>query len=158
MPAALEAVERNDLADWEIEAIDISLRQVLRTSSDWDADLLEAYFEPERLNELIEESGASDRSYMRDAEDEKNVIGLSAMNFGALPMVNGLSRIAARFYQEEAPVAAVKAKEGSLLSPAEAMELGLVTAIPDDLDWADEIRIAIEERAALSPDATGGDA
>ncbi|NMG45676.1 2,3-epoxybenzoyl-CoA dihydrolase [Aromatoleum toluvorans] len=105
---------------------------------------------------LLEVALAADRSYMLDAAEAKNVIGLSAMNFGTFPMVNGLSRIAARFYQEEAPVAAVKAKQGSLLSPAEAMELGLVTAIPDDLDWAEEVRIAIEERAALSPDALTG--
>ena len=105
---------------------------------------------------LLEIALAADRTYMRDAADAANRIGLSAMNFGPLPMVNGLSRIAARFYQEEGPIAAVKAKEGSLLSPAEAMELGLVTAIPDDLDWADEVRIAIEERAALSPDALTG--
>ncbi|NMG27620.1 2,3-epoxybenzoyl-CoA dihydrolase [Aromatoleum evansii] len=105
---------------------------------------------------LLEIALAADRSYMLDAAEAKNVVGLSAMNFGTFPMVNGLSRIDARFYQEEAPVAAVKAKQGSLLSPAEAMELGLVTAIPDDLDWAEEVRIAIEERAALSPDALTG--
>ncbi|MBD5801989.1 Benzoyl-CoA-dihydrodiol lyase [Azoarcus sp. Aa7] len=105
---------------------------------------------------LLEIALAADRTYMRDDADAANRIGLSAMNFGPFPMVNGLSRIAARFYQEEGPIAAVQAKEGSLLSPAEAMELGLVTAIPDDLDWADEVRIAIEERAALSPDALTG--
>ena len=105
---------------------------------------------------LLEIALAADRSYMRDAADAENRIGLSAMNFGPLPMVNGLSRIAARFYQEEALVAAAKAREGSLLTPAEADELGLVTEIPDDLDWADEIRIAIEERIALSPDALTG--
>ncbi len=105
---------------------------------------------------LLEIALAADRSYMLDSADAENRIGLSALNFGALPMVNGLSRISARFYQEEGPIAAVKAKEGSLLAPAEAMALGLVTEIPDDLDWADEIRIAVEERAALSPDALTG--
>ena len=105
---------------------------------------------------LLEIALAADRSYMLDTAEAENRVGLSAMNFGPLPMVNGLSRIDARFYQEEGPVGAVKAKEGSLLTPAEAMELGLVTAIPDELDWADEIRIAIEERAALSPDALTG--
>jgi len=105
---------------------------------------------------LLEIALAADRSYMLDTTEAENRIGLSAMNFGPLPMVNGLSRIAARFYQEEAPIAAVKAREGSLVDPADAYALGLVTAIPDDLDWADEIRIAIEERAALSPDALTG--
>ena len=70
---------------------------------------------------LLEIALAADRSYMRDAADAENRIGLSAMNFGPLPMANGLSRIDARFYQEEAPVAAAKAKEGSLLTPAEAL-------------------------------------
>ncbi|NMG34111.1 2,3-epoxybenzoyl-CoA dihydrolase [Azoarcus sp. TTM-91] len=105
---------------------------------------------------LLEIALAADRSYMLDTPDADNRIGLSALNFGALPMVNGLSRIAARFYEDEAQVGAVKAKEGSLLTPAEAFEVGLVTSIPDDLDWADEIRIAIEERVALSPDALTG--
>ncbi|MCK2087832.1 2,3-epoxybenzoyl-CoA dihydrolase [Thauera aromatica] len=105
---------------------------------------------------LLEIALAADRSYLRDDEDGANRIGLTAMNFGPLPMVNGLSRIAARFYQEEGPVAAVKARKGELLSAAEAMALGLVTAIPDDLDWADEVRIACEERASLSPDALTG--
>lgn len=65
--AALEAVESGELEDWEVESLDLSLRQVLRTSSDWDADLLEGYFDPSRLNELLEEAGVSDRSYMRDS-------------------------------------------------------------------------------------------
>lgn len=65
--AALEAVESGELEDWEIESLDLSFRQVLRTSSDWDADLLEAYFDTARLDELLEEAGASDRSYMRES-------------------------------------------------------------------------------------------
>ncbi|WP_211163839.1 2,3-epoxybenzoyl-CoA dihydrolase [Parazoarcus communis] len=105
---------------------------------------------------LLEIALAADRSYMLDTTDAPNAIGLTAMNFGPLPMVNGLSRIAARFYEEEAPIAALKAREGSKLNAAEAFELGLVTAIPDDLDWADEVRIAVEERVALSPDALTG--
>lgn len=65
--AALEAVESGELEDWEVESLDLSLRQVLRTSSDWDADLLEGYFDPARLDELLTEAGVSDRSYMRDS-------------------------------------------------------------------------------------------
>ena len=78
------------------------------------------------------------------------------MNFGVYPMVNGLSRIAARFYNDTALVARAKDTEGRALSSREALELGLVTATPDDLDWAEEIRIALEERASLSPDALTG--
>jgi benzoyl-CoA-dihydrodiol lyase len=105
---------------------------------------------------LFEIALAADRSYMRDAEEGDSRIALSAMNFGPLPMVNGLSRIAARFYEESAPIDAAREAMGKLLDPASADALGLVTAIPDDLDWADEIRIALEERAALSPDALTG--
>lgn len=105
---------------------------------------------------LFELALAADRSYMLDTTDAPNVIGLSAMNFGPLPMVNDLPRIVARFYEESAPIAAAKAKEGKLLSVEEAYEMGLVTAIPDDLDWSEEIRIAIEERTSLSPDALTG--
>jgi benzoyl-CoA-dihydrodiol lyase len=83
-------------------------------------------------------------------------VALSAMNFGAYPMVNGIPRLAARFYGEEAPIADAKAAVGRTLAAADALSLGLVTAAPDDLDWADEIRIALEERASLSPDALTG--
>jgi benzoyl-CoA-dihydrodiol lyase len=78
------------------------------------------------------------------------------MNFGVYPMVNGLSRIAARFYNDTALVARAKETEGRPLSSREALELGLVTGTPDDLDWAEEIRMALEERASLSPDALTG--
>jgi benzoyl-CoA-dihydrodiol lyase len=83
-------------------------------------------------------------------------IALSAMNFGAYPMVNGLARITARFYGEAEPIARARAAAGKPLDAAQAHRLGLVTATPDDLDWADEIRIALEERASLSPDALTG--
>jgi len=67
-----------------------------------------------------------------------------------------LSRLAARFYGEAEPLERIEAAVGRTLNAADALELGLVTATPDDLDWADEIRIAIEERASLSPDALTG--
>jgi len=71
-------------------------------------------------------------------------------------MVNGCSRLSQRFYGEAAPLAAVREVFGQALSPADAVRLGLVTAAPDDIDWTDEIRIALEERASLSPDALTG--
>jgi benzoyl-CoA-dihydrodiol lyase len=99
---------------------------------------------------------AADRSYMLslpdDPEQEARVT-LSEMNFGSYPMVNGRYRIAARFYEEEAPVAAARAAIGKPLGAEAASALGLVTATPDDLDWDDEIRLVLEERASLSPDA-----
>jgi benzoyl-CoA-dihydrodiol lyase len=104
---------------------------------------------------LAELAFASDRTYMRATEDESNApaLVLSPLNLGAYPMVNGLSRIQRRFYDEEQAVSAVRAAMGRPLTPAQALELGLVTATPDDIDWADEIRMALEERAAMSPDA-----
>ncbi len=108
---------------------------------------------------LAELALAADRSYMLALPDDATRaprITLSALNFGAYPMVNGHARIAARFYGEEAPVAAVEAATGRPLDADAALGLGLVTAAPDDLDWADEIRIALEERASLSPDALTG--
>ena len=81
---------------------------------------------------------------------------VSEMNFGPLPMVNKLSRLAARFYGDEAQIDALRGVIGRMLSAREALGAGLVTAAPDDLDWEDEIRQAIESRAAQSPDALTG--
>src|SRR5215471_3186438 len=108
---------------------------------------------------LLEVALAADRSYMLALPSDDQTapsIALSAMNFGAYPMVNGLSRLAARFYGASEAIDRAQAVKGRLLAAQEALELGLVTATPDDLDWADEIRIAIEERASLSPDALTG--
>ena len=81
---------------------------------------------------------------------------LDAANFGRYPMPNGRARLAARFYDEAAPLAAARAAIGEALAAERALELGLVTAAPDELDWSEELRIALEERASLSPDALTG--
>ncbi len=107
---------------------------------------------------LFELALAADRVYMRDSQDGENVasVVLSRVNFGALPMVNGLSRVAARFYQDSEQIEKLHSLVGKVLTVHDAMEAGLVTAAPDDLDWEDEIRQALESRAALSPDALTG--
>jgi benzoyl-CoA-dihydrodiol lyase len=107
---------------------------------------------------LFELALAADRVYMRDSQDGEKVstLVLSGMNFGALPMVNGLSRMAARFYQDSAQIDRLRNLTGKTLTVHAAMGAGLVTAAPDDLDWEDEIRQALESRAALSPDALTG--
>ena len=108
---------------------------------------------------LAELALAADRSYMLQSPDDPGAaprIALSELNFGTYPMVNHLSRIATRFCERAAPVEAARASIGQKLDAAAADELGLVTFTPDDLDWSDEIRIAIEERASLSPDALTG--
>jgi len=107
---------------------------------------------------LLELALAADRIYMRDTQEGESAASmtLSKMNFGPLPMVNKLSRMAARFYGDEAQLETLRREIGKKLSAREALEAGLVTAAPDDLDWEDEIRQAIESRAAQSPDALTG--
>lgn len=107
---------------------------------------------------LLEIAFAADRAYMFDSPDgePQSRLTLSAMNFGALPMANELSRLASRFQQEPAPVERLRTLVGKRLSAHEALEAGAITAAPDALDWDDEIRQAIEIRTALSPDALTG--
>ncbi len=107
---------------------------------------------------LLELALAADRVYMRDASESETTsfVALSKMNFGPLPMVNHLSRLAARFYGDESQVKDLREQIGKKLAPPQALDAGLITAAPDDLDWEDEIRQAIESRAAQSPDALTG--
>jgi benzoyl-CoA-dihydrodiol lyase len=107
---------------------------------------------------LLELALAADRVYMLDTQegDERAAVALSEMNFGSLPMVNHLPRLAARFYQDEKQIDSLRAQIGKTLSASEAVAAGLVTSAPDDLDWQDELRTAIESRVALSPDALTG--
>jgi benzoyl-CoA-dihydrodiol lyase len=106
---------------------------------------------------LLEIALAADRSYMLASEDaDAPKIVLSQMNFGPYPEVNQLTRIETRFYRDEEAIAKVKQAIGKKLGAKEALELGLITAAPDDIDWNDEIRLALEERASLSPDALTG--
>ena len=108
---------------------------------------------------LAELAFAADRSYMLtlpDAPQDAPVLTLSAMNFGLLPMITGQSRLARRFYDDDVKLGELKALTGQSLDADKAMALGLITANPDDIDWADEIRLALEERASMSPDALTG--
>jgi benzoyl-CoA-dihydrodiol lyase len=104
---------------------------------------------------LFELALAADRSYMRDDPGEPNTVALSKMNGGPLKMSNGLTRLETRFLGEPRRVPDALAHEGPF-DPAEAMEAGLVSFAPDELDWDDEVRLAVESRAALSPDALTG--
>ena len=101
----------------------------------------------------------ADRAYMLVLPDEPErepVIELDEFNFGLLPLVNDQSRLQRRFYEESEPLEAARAAVGKPLNGDAAQQLGLVTAALDDIDWEDEIRIAMEERAAMSPDALTG--
>ncbi len=97
---------------------------------------------------------ASDRSFLCDDLDRPAGVELTALNFGAYPMGNGLSRLETRFIGEPERVEALR-RRGALPAAA-ALEAGLTTFAPDDLDWDDELRLAIEERAGFSPDALTG--
>ena len=107
---------------------------------------------------LFEIALASDRIFMlseTESGDNPN-IALSRLNFGSFPMVNHLSRLQNRFYDHADQYKALEPLENQLLGAEEAHSLGLVTFTPDDIDWDDEIRIALEERSSLSPDALSG--
>ncbi len=108
---------------------------------------------------FLEIALAADRSYMLALPDEPAAaprIAASAMNFGVFPMVSHETRLQRRFYGNAAEMSAVQASIGQTLDADQALALGLVTAAPDDIDWSDEIRIAMEERASMSPDALTG--
>ena len=107
---------------------------------------------------LAELAFCADRTYMLalPGNDKAPHLTLSELNMGYFPMVNHQSRLQRRFYEETAPLEAVRAAIGKPLDADQALSLGLVTAAPDDIDWADELRIAIEERAAMSPDSLTG--
>ena len=102
---------------------------------------------------------ACDRSYQLMLPDDAARtphITVGERNFGVYPMATGQSRLQRRFYEEIGPLEAVRAATGKALDADAAFALGLVTAAPDDIDWADEVRIAIEERVSMSPDAMTG--
>ncbi len=103
---------------------------------------------------LLELALACDRIYhLAGGEGRAPWIALSAANFGDYPMASSQSRLGRRFYDERPALEQLKAKIGQPLDAEAALALGLATSIPDDIDWADEIRIAVEERASTSPDA-----
>jgi benzoyl-CoA-dihydrodiol lyase len=111
---------------------------------------------------LLELALAADRSFQlsgvfEDADSAAEpAITVGEMNLGPLPAGNGLTRLQSRFYGDDAGLAEVRSRAGQPLLAEEAGQLGLVTFIPDDIDWEEEVRIAIEERASFSPDALTG--
>ena len=148
--------------DWLVREIRLYLRRTLKRL-DVSSRSIYALIEPGSCfaGTLLELALAADRSYMLDGGREGDprppaAVRLGALNFGAYPMVNGLSRLASRFLAEPGPVDDLKGRIGEDLDAAAAADAGLVTFTPDDIDWDDEVRIAIEERAAFSPDALTG--
>ncbi len=147
---------------WLVREIRLYLRRTLKRL-DVTSRSLFALIEPGSCfaGTLLELALAADRSYMLDGAREGTgapaaTVRLTAANFGAYPMPNGLSRLASRFLAEPGRVDDLKGRVGQDLDAGAAAEAGLVTFTPDDIDWDDEVRIALEERAAFSPDALTG--
>jgi len=149
-------------ADWLVREIRLYLKRTFKRL-DVSSRSVFALVEPGSAfaGTLLELALGADRAYMlegrRQGDDRSPAtVRLTAMNFGAYPMANGLSRLASRFLDDPGRVDDLKGRLGQDLDASAADEAGLVTFTPDDIDWDDEVRIAIEERAAFSPDALTG--
>ena len=160
--AGADATLLEHAGDWLVREIVLYLKRVLKRLDVTSRSLI-ALVEPGSCftGTLLELALAADRSYMLDGAFEGDnrappAIRLTEMNFGPLPMPNGLSRLESRFFGRPGKLAAVGAETGNGLDALAAEELGLVTFVPDDIDWQDEVRIATEERASFSPDALTG--
>lgn len=148
--------------DWLVREIILYLKRTLQRL-DVSARSLITLVEPGSCytGTLLEFVLAADRSYMLDGTFENSTlppatVRLSPLNFGALPMVTGMTRLARRSLADPERVARLRECMGQNLGAVAAEELGLVTFIPDDIDWQDEVRLALEERASFSPDALTG--
>jgi len=149
-------------ADWLVREIRLYLKRTLKRL-DVSSRSIFALVEPGSCftGTLLELALAADRTFMFDGPRQGDastpaILRLTGMNFGPYPTVNGLTRLASRFLDEPGRVDDLKGRIGEDLDAAAAAEAGLVTFTPDDIDWEDEVRIAIEERAAFSPDALTG--
>jgi len=162
MVEAYDRVLLEHEADWLVREIRLYWKRTLKRL-DVSSRSLFALIEPGSCfaGTLLELAWASDRSYMllgaRDGDARPPAtVRLTGMNFGVYPMVNGLTRLQSRFLGLPGQVDDLKGRTGRDLDAAAAAEAGLVTFTPDDIDWDDEVRLAIEERAAFSPDALTG--
>jgi benzoyl-CoA-dihydrodiol lyase len=161
----VEAYDRaliDHAADWLVREITLYLKRTFKRL-DVTSRSLFALIEPGSCftGTLLELALAADRGYMLDGQFEGDnrpppMVRLTEMNFGRYPMVHGLSRLAVRSLDEPERVEALKGAIGRDLDAAAAEAGGMVTFTPDDIDWADEVRLAVEERAAFSPDALTG--
>ncbi len=160
--AAYDGLLASHAGDWLVREIRLYLRRTLKRLDTTSRSIV-ALIEPGSCyaGTLLELALAADRSYMLAGVREGDVrppatVRLTELNFGAYPMPHGLTRLACRFLGEPARVEELRARVGADLDAAAAAEAGLVTFTPDDIDWDDEVRVALEERAALSPDALTG--
>ena len=162
-PAAVLAADRGLIEHAEHWLVRETLGYLRRTLQRLDVSSRSLYAVIDRSScfagLLFEIALAADRSYMLtqiDDDDEAPVVALDELNFGLLPDLSGRSRLEARFHGDQARLVDLADLKGEPLAAGLAFEHGLVTVAPDDLDWDDEIRLALEERASLSPDALTG--
>jgi benzoyl-CoA-dihydrodiol lyase len=143
-------------SDWLVREIIHFMKRTLKRL-DLTSRTFFAFIEPGSAfaGSLFELALAADRSYMLDDPARENVVALSPMNGGLLPMSNNLSRLQVRFLAEPDKPAQLVAHDGPF-DPQEAERAGLVSFAPDEIDWEDEVRLAVEARAAFSPDALTG--
>ena len=147
--------------DWLAHEILLYLKRTLKRLDVTSRSLI-ALIEPRSCfaGSLLELALAADRSYhlagVLEDGAEPPIVVMNEMNFGVLPMGNGLSRLETRFVGDPAALDKVAQRQGEPLNGEEAEALGLVTFAPDDIDWDEEVRIALEERASFSPDALTG--
>jgi len=158
-PEAVLAVDRvldRHQGDWLIREIRLLQKRVLKRL-DLMAKTTYALIEPGSAfaGSLLELALAADRSYMLDDPEQPTSLALSPMNRGPLPMSSGLSRLEVRFLGDPEGLQKVLARGGSF-DAAAALEAGLVTFAPDEIDYEDEVRLAVEERASMSPDSLTG--
>jgi benzoyl-CoA-dihydrodiol lyase len=149
-------------ADWLVREIRLYLKRTWKRL-DVSSRSIFALIEPGScfVGTLLELALAADRAFMLDGmrqgdERPPAIVRLTGMNFGPYPTVNGLTRLQSRFLDQPGRLDDLKGRIGEDLDAAAAAAAGLVTFTPDDIDWEDEVRIAIEERAAFSPDALTG--
>jgi len=142
--------------DWFVSEVVLFVARTLRRL-DGTAKSLFAIVEPGSAfaSELLEVALACDRIYMLDDASKPVFLGIGALQGGALPMGNGLTRLESRFLGAPGHADKLVREAGKLDAPA-ALKAGLVTAAPDEIDWEDTVRVAIEERLSLSPDALTG--
>ena len=162
MMAAHDAALMAHQDHWLVREVTLYLKRTLKRI-DVTSRSIYALIEPASCftGTLLELALAADRSYMLDGQFEGDnrppaLASLTAMNFGPYEMVNGLTRLQSRFLDEADTIAALEQRQGEAMDAVTAEEAGLVTFAPDDIDWEDEVRIAIEERAVFSPDALTG--
>jgi benzoyl-CoA-dihydrodiol lyase len=160
--AAVDATLLANAGHWLVREVTLYLKRTLKRL-DLSSRSLIALVEPGSCfaGTLLELALAADRSFMLDGELEgvehpPAAILLTGMNFGPLPAPGGRSRLESRFLDHPELLAAAAARRDEPLEAAEAEELGLVTFVYDEIDWEDEVRLALEERASLSPDALTG--